>query len=108
MPFDTALDARMSDIISTWENADRKKMFGGVCYLLNGNMACGVYKDYLILRLGAAEADAALADPSVKPFDISGRPMKGWVMVGRRGCAGEKLAAWLRKARDFAATLPKK
>jgi hypothetical protein len=108
MPFDTRLDARMSKIISDWPDADRRKMFGGVCYLLKGNMACGVWRDFLILRLGEEAAAAALGDPEVKPFDITGRPMKGWIMVGSPGCEGRRLGAWLRKARAFAETLPGK
>ncbi len=72
-------------------------------------MFCGVYKDYLILRLGADEAKRALEMDNVKEFDITGRPMKGWVMVNQEGFADDKtLEAWLEKAKKFARSLPPK
>ncbi|MBI5572374.1 MAG: TfoX/Sxy family protein [Desulfomonile tiedjei] len=108
MAYSESLDERIFQTVSTWENVGRKKMFGGVCYLLNGNMLCGVYKDYLILRLGEKEAAEAKKASFVRDFDITGRPMKGWVMVEEKGFAGAKLDKWLKKARLFVETLPKK
>jgi hypothetical protein len=105
MPYDADLDLRASAIVTRWQNISRKKMFGGVCYLMNGNMLGGVYKDYLIVRLGEARQKAALKELHVRPFDITGRPMKGWVMVEPRGSQGESLEKWLGEARDFVATL---
>jgi len=84
-------------------------MFGGVCHLLNGNMFCGVHKDYLILRLDEAKGAEALKKPHARPFDITGRPMKGWVMVSDEGFASDaELADWLALAREFAGSLPPK
>jgi TfoX/Sxy family transcriptional regulator of competence genes len=84
-------------------------MFGGICHLLNGNMFCGVYKDFLILRLGEENAERALRLSVVKPFDITGRPMKGWVMVEEDGFKKEEeLEAWLNQAKAFVRTLPAK
>jgi len=72
-------------------------------------MFCGVYKDFLILRLGDERAEQALDLPHVRPFDITGRPMKGWVMVEQAGFPGDdKLAGWLNQAREFAGSLPPK
>jgi TfoX/Sxy family transcriptional regulator of competence genes len=100
MPYNKDLEARIQKMVSSWKNTDSKKMFGGICHLLNGNMFCGVYKEFLILRLGEEKAEEALNLPFVRPFDITGRPMKGWVMVEGRGVAGEKeLKEWLEKAR---------
>ena len=107
MPYNQELDDRISARIADWATI-RKKMFGGTCYLLNGNMMCGVYKDYLILRLGEQEGMAALKKPPVKPFDITGKPMKGWIMVEQAGLTDEALEEWLLKARYFAETLPPK
>ncbi len=107
MAYDEELDLKISVVISGWGTI-RKKMFGGTCYLINGNMMCGVYKDYLILRLGEAQGNEVLKQPHVKPFDITGRPMKGWVMVSEEGFKGEALDQWLEKARAFAASLPAK
>ena len=108
MAYSTELDSRIAQSVSGWENIGRKNMFGGVCYLLNGNMVGGVYKDYLILRLGGQGASEALEQPFVRPFDITGRPMKGWVMVDEQGFQGKDLDTWLNKARDFVRTLPPK
>jgi hypothetical protein len=83
-------------------------MFGGVCYLLNGNMVCGVYKDFLILRLGSEGAELALQPPRVRAFDITGRVMKGWVMVEEQVCQGKRLEEWLNKAKAFVSHLPDK
>lgn len=83
-------------------------MFGGTCHILKGNMMCGVYKDFLILRLGEEQALKALNSKHVKPFDITGRPMKGWVMVEEPGFEGSKLVKWLELARDFTESLPPK
>jgi len=84
-------------------------MFGGVCHLLDGNMFCGVYKGFLILHLGEEESGSALKSPFIRPFDITGKPMKGWVMVEKTGFKSDKaLKDWLVKAKDFVSTLPSK
>ena len=99
----------MNPIVAKWGMTDQKKMFGGVCYLMNGNMVGGIYKDYMILRLGEKAANEALKKPHVRVFDITGRPMKGWVTVDENGFASDdELEVWLEKARDFVATLPPK
>ena len=109
MPYNEELNARINKIVSRWKNTADKKMFGGVCHLLQGNMFCGVYKDFLILRLGEVQAEEAMKLPYAKPFDITGRPMKRWVMVDHRGFETEDaLKQWLEKAKKFAAALPPK
>ena len=109
MPYNERIDSRIGKIVSSWKNTERKKMFGGICQLLNGNMVCGVYKDYLILRLGEDAAQEALEQPYVRPFDITGRPMKGWVMVEEQGFETDQaLKDWLNKAKTFVSTLPPK
>lgn len=109
MPYNAEIDARIGKITAHWKNTKAKKMFGGVCHLMNGNMVCGVYKDYLILRLGEKAAADALKKSDTRPFDITGKPMKGWVMVEDRGFeTDDKLKDWLERARDFVQTLPPK
>jgi len=77
-------------------------MFGGVCHLLNGNMFGGVYKDKLILRLGVDEAENVLTQKHIVPFDITGKPMKGWVMVEEKGfLTEEELNGWLKKGQKI-------
>lgn len=108
MPYDEDLDARISGIVEHW-GTERRKMFGGTCQLLRGNMMAGVYEHKLILRLGVDGAEAALEKPHVVPFDITGRPMRGWVMVEPAGIPDDgALERWLEQARDFAETLPAK
>lgn len=84
-------------------------MFGGVGFLLDGHMCVGVWKHWLIARIGADAYDAALARPGVKEFDITGRPMTGWVMIDPSGARGDlELYAWVDQAIDFVRTLPPK
>ena len=109
MPYDEEIETRINKVISRWKNTEAKKMFGGVCHLLQGNMFCGVYKDFLILRLGEKESKKSMSLPFVRPFDITGKLMKGWVMVEKAGFkSDDALKAWLGKATDFAGTLPRK
>jgi len=109
MAYNKEIEARIQRIVSGWKNTDVKKMFGGVCHLLRGNMFCGVHKDFLILRLGEKNSENALKLSYVRPFDITGRPMKGWVMVETEGFKGDnELKTWLNKAKNFVKTLPSK
>ena len=109
MAYNEDLEKRIKSIVSDWQNTADKKMFGGVCYLLNGNMFCGVHKDFLILRLGQERAENALKLPHAQAFDITGKPMKGWVMSNADGYKSDhELKSWLAKAKKFVQTLPKK
>jgi len=107
MAYDAKLDARVRAIAAPWEGHGFRPMFGGVCHLLGGQMFAGVWKEFLILRLGPDGAAFARELPHVRPFDITGRPMKGWVMVepGALRTAAQ-LRRWLEQARDFARSLP--
>jgi TfoX/Sxy family transcriptional regulator of competence genes len=105
MAFDPELDARVEEIVTAW-GATRRKMFGGTCYLLNGNIVAGVSRDSLFVRLSPEEGAEALQRPDVRPFDVSKNPMSGWVMVGPDGLDDAALEEWLEQARDFVSTLP--
>ena len=109
MAYDETLNARIVEGISGWEGVSSRKMFGGVCHLLHGNMVAGVWKEFLILRLGEDAADFARELPHVRPFDITGHPMKGWVMIEPAGVrSSAQLKKWLDQARAFVETLPLK
>jgi len=109
MAYDEQLDARIRAGLTDVKGVSSKKMFGGVCHLLHGNMVAGVWKNFLILRLGEDAADFARELPHVRPFDITGRPMKGWVMVEPAGCrTAAQLKKWLDQARAFVETRPPK
>jgi len=84
---------------------EEKKMFGGVCFMVNGNMTCGMAKGDLMLRLGNEGASAALAEKHVRPMDFTGRPLKSMVFVQPEGFeSDDALAAWLTRAADYAQT----
>jgi len=86
-----------------------KKMFGGVGFLLNGNMACGVNKDDLIVRVSPDKHTELLIRLHARPFDLTGKPMKGWLLVEADGCKTDKqLSTWVKEGVEFALTLPPK
>ena len=86
-----------------------KKMFGGVGLLLNGNLACGVNKDNLIVRVDPEKHNALLKKSHVKPFDLTGKPMKGWLLVDADGVkTARQLSTWVKEGVEFALTLPPK
>lgn len=88
-----------------------KKMFGGVGYMLNGNMACGILDDDLIVRVSLDDYARLLEQPHVKVFTMKGspKPMKGWLMVEPEGCKTvSQLGQWLKLGVEFASTLPPK
>jgi len=93
----------------TKKSISEKKMFGGIGFLLNGNMCVGVWKDSLIARVGPDQYEAALEQPFVREFDITGRAMKGWVLVTSEGLADDdSLKEWIDQAAAFVSKLPKK
>jgi TfoX/Sxy family transcriptional regulator of competence genes len=109
MAYDESLAARVRKTLPRTKNIIEKKMFGGVGFLLNGNMCVGVWKEYLILRVGPDNYDEALAQPNVKEFDITGRAMKGWVMVAPEGMQSDgEMIDWIRLSIDFVRRLPPK
>src|SRR5882762_6468145 len=102
MAFDEALAARIRKALARKKNIDEKKMFGGIGFLLNGNMLVGVWKDSLIVRLGDEQGEEALLEPHVRPFDITGKPMKNWVLVTPEGIEDDdQLKGWIQRAVKF-------
>jgi TfoX/Sxy family transcriptional regulator of competence genes len=108
MAFDDVLAARVRTLLEP--SGQEKRMFGGVAFLVQGNMAVGVHESELIVRLPAEDADAALEQPGVRIFDLSGgRPMRGWILVRAAVLASdEALAGWVDAGRSYALTLPPK
>lgn len=91
------------------EDLVERRMFGGLAFMLAGNMACGVLGDELIVRAGPHEFERALAEAHSREFDFTGRPMKGFVVVSPQGIASDDaLAAWVELGAEFAASLPPK
>lgn len=109
MAFDERLAERIRSSLGRRKGLVEKKMFGGVAFLLNGNMCVGVHKSDLIVRLAPEETDAALAQPNTRRFDLTGRPMKGWILVQSAGLNTEaKLRTWVQVAVEYATALPAK
>jgi hypothetical protein len=109
MAFDESLAARIREALARKKNVEEKKLFGCPCFLLGGNVLVGVWKDSLIARVGPDGYEDALLEPHVREFDITGRPMKGWVRVGPLGVeSDEQLTDWIQRALKFVAKLPAK
>lgn len=109
MPYNQELAQRLRDELSQVPGLVEKKMFGGTAFLVNGNMACGVHGEDLIVRVGPASYEKALAQAHTRPFDMTGRPMAGWVEVESAGYAADgDLQDWIRQGVAFALTLPPK
>lgn len=109
MAFDEALASRVRKKLRGRKDVVEKKMFGGVAFLLNGNMSVGVHGNELIVRVDPDETDKALKQLGVRIFDITGRPMKGWLLVGGPAIENQaSLGTWITKGTEYAASLPKK
>jgi hypothetical protein len=109
MAYSESLAARIRDALSRKKGVEEKKMFGGVGFLLNGNLLVGVWKASLVVRLGPDEGEEALKEPHVKEFDITGRPMRNWVLVEPAGVEDDgQSSAWIEQAARFVGALPAK
>src|SRR5262249_9438082 len=109
MAFNEALAERIRQALARTKGVEEKKMFGCICFLSNGNALAGVWKDRLIARLGPDEAEAALREPHVRAFDITGRAMRNGVAVEPEGIEDDdQLKAWIEQASKFVRTLPRK
>lgn len=108
MAYDLELADRVRKVISRKRGFAEKKMFGGLGFLLNGNICVGIWKDSLIVRLDPEEYETARQEPGVKEFDITGRPIKGWLMVLPAALKGKRLGEWVEESIDFVKALPPK
>ncbi len=109
MANDERLIERVRDALGGHAEVSERRMFGVDCFMLDGNLCCGVRADELILRLGDEDLEAALAHPHGRPFDMAPRPMKRWVVMSAAALeTDEDLWRWLEPAVDFASSLPPK
>ena len=109
MAADEQLAERVRAALNAVDGVQEKRMFGGLSFLVNGNMAVGVHDSDLIVRLPPEQTDEALAEADVRIFDMTGRPMTGWILVAPGATATEDgLGAWVTRGVDFAETLPPK
>ncbi len=109
MAFDESLADRIRDVLASRPEVTERKMFGGIAFMLAGNMAVGVIGEDLMVRLDPADAEKALGEPHTRPMDFTGRPMKNMVYIDAEGTASdEDLAVWVEAGADYAASLPPK
>lgn len=109
MGYDAELADRTRPLIACRTGFGEQKMFGGLCFLLHGHICVGVWEESLIVRVGPVQYAQALREFAVREFDITGRPMTGWVMVGAEGvAAADDLRGWVQRGIRFVRTLPPK
>lgn len=108
MPHDPELAERMRAALASMPCIQEKKMFGGYCWMMNGNMLCGVEVGRFMFRVGKEIEAEALSQPGASPMDITGRPMRGFVWVQERYARGQSLHNWIDLASRFVQTLPPK
>jgi TfoX/Sxy family transcriptional regulator of competence genes len=109
MAYDADLAERVRDRMVTVAGVSEKKMFGGIAFLTWGNMTAGVYGDGLIARIEPGTMDGVLAaEPGARPFEMGGRPMRGWVLVASESLSDDELDRWIGLCRSYVATLPPK
>ncbi len=108
MAYDEGLAERVRTSLAAEQGLSERKMFGGLAFMLDGHMCCGIVGDELMLRLGADGADKALERAHVRPMDFTGKPMTGMVYVAPEGLRGNALDGWIDRAAAFVRTLPPK
>ncbi len=109
MAYDEGLAQRIREMLAEQHAVIEKRMFGGLAFMLQGNMCCGVNREQLMLRIGPAAYDEVLRQPHARPMDFTGKPLKGFVYVEPPGFeADEDLASWIQLSVDFALSLPPK
>lgn len=108
MPFDEEIAEHLRQVLADHASVREQRMFGGLCFMLNGNMLCGVHRETLMFRVGKAQHEAALARPGARPMDITGKPMAGFVFVDPSECGQQALHSWVTLAETFVGALPPK
>lgn len=108
MAYNINIENQIKEVIKDWPGIEAKKMFGGVGFLLHGNMLTGVYKDNLVLRLNETDFEEIKNHPVFHFFNITGKPMKGWALMKGNALLPNEYNFWIEKARHFVQNLPAK
>lgn len=109
MAFDQHLATRVRKLLADYPGFTEQRMFGGLCFLVRGNMCCGIVRDMLMVRVGPEAYHAALAEPHARQMDFTGRPLNGMVYVAPAGLRTRSaLSAWVGRGAAFANSLPPK
>ena len=109
MSYDRAAAERVRQLLSGHSNVVEKKMVGGLSFLVNGNMCCGITGMDLMVRVGAEGREQALCEPHVRPMLFAGRALSGFICIDAEGYAADyALANWVQRGLDFVSGLPAK
>lgn len=109
MAHDAATAERLRTLFAGRTDVVERRMVGGLSFVVNGNMCCGVNGSALMVRVGPAGREQALAEPHVRPLEMGGRPVRGFVLIDPDGFSTDaELTAWVRRGLDFIETLPVK
>ncbi len=108
MAYNVEIAGRVQKALEDQEGLTERKMFGGIAFMLWGNMCCGVTNDDLMVRIGADGLEDALVQPHARPMDFTGRPMKGFVFVDAAALGDRDLRRWVQRGVAFAQSLPAK
>ena len=109
MPYDEGVADRIRTVLTGHAAISEMRSFGGLSFLLNGNMGCGVLTDELVVRVGPDAYEDCVTQPHARPMDFTGRPMKGWVYIGPDGFGeDDELEGWVARGVEFASSLPVK
>jgi TfoX/Sxy family transcriptional regulator of competence genes len=109
MAYDENLARRVRALLAEQAELTERKMFGGLAFMVRGNMCCGIVREELMVRVGPAQYAAALVWPHAREIDFTGRPMTGMVMVATEGLASDTtLEEWIRQGVAFVSSLPSK
>jgi TfoX N-terminal domain len=109
MAYDEGVAQRLREALGARRDIAEKKMFGGLAFMLSGNMCCGVIGDTLMARVGPRQYDKALARKHARAMDFTGKPLKGFVYVAPAGFASDRdLERWVSLCVAFAGSLPRK
>ena len=109
MAYDEQLSLRVRQVMATIPGVSERKMFGGIAFMVNGNMCCGVVNRDLMVRVGAEDYAAALQQPHARKMDFTGKPLRGFVYVSEKGIVKDTdLNRWISRACQFVTTLSKK
>jgi TfoX/Sxy family transcriptional regulator of competence genes len=107
MAFDESLAKRVRRLLRGDYAVKEKRMFGGLAFLVNGHMCCGIVSSDLVVRTGADAQAEALSQPHARPMNFTGRPMRGFVYIGPPGCqSAPQLGAWIQRGLRFVLSLP--
>jgi TfoX/Sxy family transcriptional regulator of competence genes len=105
--YNEELAERVREALADRTDVEEKKMFGGLSFMVGGQMCCGVLKNDLIVRIEPTDSATLVAEAHVRPFDFSGRPMQGMVYVDVRALSDpEVLRTWIQRGTDYVAAHP--